>query len=193
MRKTRQERNITGGNLLKVILTVLFGVLLISGFSMSMTRVSPTGIESVSFSEELIYGENIGLAEYLRITVDIYGADDDYELDSMLCGGPDFECISEISSNFQITDPKWDDEIGDYRGYAKIVLDFEAGIINASGIDGPYILDICIITAHSNTEPYCDSYITGDYSIEDFVRHIDQKPIAETGLDDEQEITMALP
>ena len=193
MPKIKQERNITRSNFLKVVVIALFGVLLISGLSISMTRVAPTGIESARFFEELIYGENIDLVEYLRITVDIYGADDDYELSSKLFGGPDLECISEISSNFQIADTEWDDEIGDYRGYAKIILDFEAGIINASGIDGSYTLDICIKTVHSNTEPYFDTYITDNYSACEFAESMDQEVIPEADLDEEPEMIAPLP
>jgi len=171
MQNINHEKSMIGSSF-KVALIALITVLLISNLSMAFTKKPPTGIEWAEFSEELVYenGGN-GLAESLKITMEVYGAGEEYNIVAALYG-PNSELIDDINEDFEITDLDWDEDADDYRGYAQIPLCFDGRAISALEIDGPYTVVVSVLTLSIFTPDYNDSYNTESYNASDFVGYI---------------------
>lgn len=146
----------------------LFGItiLALSGLNLAFASttpvVPPTGIEQVDFFDALIDENEDGLAESLQISMDIYGAEEEYFLEADLYG-PNSELIATASDYFLL-------EYDAYynTGYIQLPVQFPGSEISASGVDGPYTVAINIETVSLFTLDYSDNYITANYNASDF-------------------------
>lgn len=153
-----------------VVTVLIIAVLILSSFSMALgkepTRIPPPGIYWIDISENLIYENNGSLAEYLEIVLDIFGAENEYELSATLYG-PNWEYVASFNDCFELI---YDDDDGE--AYLQFMVDFDGSEINASNIDGPYMMEMNIETLSSYTAPYYDFYITENYTASQFVGSI---------------------